>query len=256
MFSYRVVSELYHKIIDSMFSELQDVDCSILKSEIISHPISGAVRATLINRCDVHEDIIMIGDTLIETLWPWLWKKYNGDSVKINKALVDYDAMVLVNRPPTINHNSIMALYPRIASVYPVGKTAGTDFCRKHNEIYDGKDLYGNVDKTDKNYGDIEKYGQGLEIDPETGLADGIDTLGLRCVGLNPIMMDTMNADVDGDVTLEIALYSKAALKEAIQITPSKSYLNYANGTIRNHIIEDFIYAEQCKDEKESKTEN
>ena len=162
---------------------------------------------------------------------------------KINKALVDGGYLLLINRPPTINHNSIVALYPRIASIYPVGKTQNTDFCRKHNDIFDERKP---IVDDGLNFGDIEKYGQGYSVDPTTGEADGIDVLGLRCVGMNPLMMDTLNMDVDGDVILEVALYSDAAIKEAQTITPSRSYMNYANGTIRNHIIEDFVYADQC----------
>lgn len=241
---YRVISDLYHQILSSLFVELQDAEYSILKSEIISHPISGAVRATLINRCDVHEDVIIIGDTLVETLYPYLFKKFNGNMELINKYLVETDTVILVNRPPTINHASIVAMKPRIASIYPVGKIKTTNGALLHNEEYCQNRKFFTMDPENVNFGDIEKYGQGI-IKDELGEDDGIDTLGLRCVGANPIMMDAMNADVDGDVLLNVALYSTAAIEEAHTILPSKSYLNYANGTIRNHIIEDFIYAEK-----------
>lgn len=241
--AYRVISDLYHQILDKLFAELQDVEYSILKGEIISHPISGAVRATLVNRHDVHEDVIIIGDTLVETLYPYLFKKYGGNMEEVNRHLVEGDMVLLVNRPPTINHASIVAMKPRIASIYPVGKTEGTDLCLKHNERYCNIRQMRWIDPKSPNYGDVEKWGQGVEIDPETGEWDGIDTMGLRCVGMNPIMMDGMNADVDGDVLLEVALYSFAAIEEAKRILPSRSHMNYANGTVRNHIVEDFIFA-------------
>ena len=246
---YHVISDLYHQILQSLFTELQDAEYSVLKSEIISHPVSGAVRATVINRHDVHEDVIIIGDTLVETLYPWIYQKHNGDMEAINEELVEGEYLLLVNRPPTINHNSTMAMYPRIASIYPMGHTGGTDMCMKHNVKWceERRSKMKRMDENDPNYGDVERYGQGLEIDPETGKPDGIDTIGLRCVGLNLLMADTMNLDTDGDVILEVALYSKAALEEAKTITPSRSFLNYANGTIRNHIIEDFIHADQTK---------
>jgi hypothetical protein len=133
---------------------------------------------------------------------------------------------------------------PRIASIYPVGKIHGTNRALLHNEEYCKRRNLLEADPENPNLGDVEKYGQGFEKD-EMGNDDGIDVLGLRCVGANPIMMDAMNADVDGDVLLSVALYSTLAMEEARSIVPSKSYLNYANGTIRNHIIEDFIYAER-----------
>lgn len=251
--AYKAINELYVGIIKQLLIELQDAEFSILKSEIIGHPISGAVRATLINRHDVHEDVIIIGDTLVETLFPYLYKKFEGDMERINKELVDAGTLILVNRPPTINHASILAMYPRIASIYPVGHTEGTNYCMLHNEKWCEERKLKEMEKGHVNYGDVERCGQGLEIDPNTGEEDGIDTLGLRCVGANPIMMDTMNADCDGDVLLEIALYSLAAINEAKGITPSRSFLNYANGTIRNHIIEDFIFAldDEEEDDKE-----
>lgn len=235
MAEYRVISKIYNKIISALFDELQNVKFSIVKSEIISHPISGAVRGTLINRHDIHEDVILIGDTFIETLFPYLYKKHNGNVAEINKELIEEDYVVLLNRAPTISHLSTVGMKPRVASIYPFGKIEGTNDGLLHNYKY----VKENPDKIgifhDKE-GDIEKFGQGLE--------DGIDTLGLRCLAVNPIMMDGLAGDFDGDVLLCIALYSKDALEEARNLLPSKCYTNYANGTIRNHIIEDFIFTE------------
>lgn len=239
MAEYRTIVTLYNQIIESLFDELQNVKYSILKSEIISHPISGAIRAVLTNRHDVHEDVLLIGDTLVETLWPYLYKKHDGNMAAINEELVEKNYLVLVNRPPTISHLSIIAMKPRIASIYPYGKTEDTDRCLLHNYNYAirNENLIGVFEDDTGELGDIERFGQGLE--------DGIDNCGLRVIGMNPISMDGLAADVDGDVLLVIALYSKEALKQAREILPSKCYQNYANGSIRNHIIEDFIFIDE-----------
>lgn len=236
MAEYRVIVKLYQEIIDNLFDELQNVKYSILKSEIISHPISGAIRAVLTNRHDIHEDVLLIGDTFVETLWPYLFKKYKGNIALINQELVEKNYLVLVNRPPTISHLSVMAMKPRISSIYPFGKTEETDRCLLHNYNYTilNENNIGIFQDDTGELGDIEIFGQGLE--------DGIDNCGLRVIGMNPISMDGLAADVDGDVLLVVALYSKQAIKQAETILPSKSYQNYANGSIRNHIIEDFIF--------------
>lgn len=227
---YGAIVELYNKIMESLFEELHTTKYSILKSEIISHPITGAVRAVLLNRHDIDEDVILIGDTLVKTLWPYLYKKHNGNMIKINQELIDKDMYVVINRPPTICHLSIMALKPRIASIYPFGKTEGSDNCLKQNNDYLETAKIGTFHEKD---GDIEKYGY-----------DEIDTCGLRCVAMNPIVFDGLAADTDGDVLLVIAIYSKKAAEEAKTMIPSKNFINYENGTIRNHIINDFIYTD------------
>lgn len=66
--------------------------------------------------------------------------------------------------------------------------------------------------------------------------------MGLRTIAMNPLPFDGLAADTDGDVLLGIALYSDEARHQSITILPSKTYMNYANMTIRNHIIEDFIF--------------
>lgn len=235
MVEYSAIVNIYNDIIEKLFDELQNVKYSIIKSEIISHPISGAIRAVLTNRHDIDEDVLIIGDTLVETLWPYLYKKFDGNMALINEELVNKNYLVLVNRPPSISHMSIIAMKPRIASIYPYNKLYNSDRGLKHNYRYveESKDKIGLL--KDKE-GDIEKFGQGLD--------DGIDTVGVRTIGMNPIVFDGLAADTDGDVLLVIALYSKDALKQANNILPSKCFTNYANGTIRNHIIEDFMFTD------------
>lgn len=219
------ISEVYRSIINQLFNELQDVKYSIIKSEIISHPISGAIRGVLINRSDIDEDTILIGDTFIETLFPYLYKKFKGNLVKIDQEIQDRNYKVILNRPPTICELSAVGFKPRIMSVY--------DGIKSNNNT--------NIDiermNTEWNYGDIERY---LDVDNEDGR--NVDTSGIRCIAINAIAADGEAADFDGDVLLAIALYSDAANEEAEYMLASKNYINYANGTIRNHIIDNFIY--------------
>jgi hypothetical protein len=236
MAEYHAISELYKSIVAKLINELQDTKFSIIKSEVISHPISGAVRAVLINRHDVNEDVLVVGDALVETLWPYLWKKHHGDVVEINRELIEGRYTVLVNRAPTISHMSIIAMKPRIASLYPFGKIGGTNGCLTQNVGYINRNRE-QIGVFPDQHGDVERFGQGLE--------DGIDTVGIRCIGMNPIVFDGLAADTDGDVLLVIALYSRDAIEESYSMLPSNCYTNYANDTIRNHIIEDFIFVDK-----------
>ena len=241
---YKSIVKLYNEIINSLFDELQNNKYNIIKSEVISHPISGAIRAVVTNRHDIDEDVILIGDTLVETLWPYLYEKYDGNMALINEELVNGDYLVLINRPPTIAHLSIMAMKPRIASIYPFGKTNDTNRCLLHNYDYAirNEDKIGVFEDETGELGDIERFGQGLE--------DGIDNVGLRVVSTNPIIMDGLAGDYDGDVIFCIALYSNNSLRQAQDLLPSKSYLNFSNGSIRNHIIEDFIFTLKEKEKE------
>lgn len=239
MILYKMIIQLYNEIIENLFDELQNVKYSTLKNEIISHPISGAIRAVLTNRHDINEDILLVGDTFVETLWPYLYEKYNGDMIFINEELVDKNYKVLVNRPPTIGHLSIIAMKPRISSIYPFNKTKDTEGCLLHNYGYAviNEDTIGEFKDDAGLLGDIEKFGQGLD--------SGVDTCGLRVISMNPIVFDGLQGDVDGDVLLVIALYSNESLKQAETMLPSNSFKNYANGEIRNKIIADFIFTDE-----------
>lgn len=65
---------------------------------------------------------------------------------------------------------------------------------------------------------------------------------------LNPIIMDGLAGDFDGDVLLMIALYTDEANQEASQLLPSKNYIGTANGKIRNKIFEDldYVFKKNC----------
>lgn len=239
---YNIIVKLHNEIIKSLFDDIQEIKYNIIKSEIISHPISGAIRAVMTNRHDLNEDILLIGDTLVETLWPYLYEKHKGNMIKINEELVESNALVLINRPPTICHLSIMAMRPRISSIYPFGKTSETNGGLLHNYKYciENENLLNIVDDTGL-LGDVELYAAAENND----IDNDIDNVGVRILAMNPIAFDGMGMDTDGDQALVIALYSNKAKKEAELMLPSKLYKNYANGTIRNHIIEDFIFIDE-----------
>lgn len=181
---------------------------SFVGSDMRAHRVTGAVKGTVVNRFDVDEDVLLIGDTFIQTLYPYLYHKFDGDMEKINDYFVDNNEVVLFNRPPTICHLSIIALKPRVAS------------CYKHGTFKDGA-----VGKNSKS-----------EYDEEN------DTIGIRTLGYNPIVSDGLAGDYDGDVHLVIALYSEAAKRQAREMLPSKNFMNYANGNVRNVIPEDIEY--------------
>lgn len=190
--TYARINEIKETIDKSILEEIQENKYSIVRSEVISHPITGAARATFLNRHDVHEDVLLVGDTLVETLWPYLYKKHRGDMVEINKELVENDYSVLLNRPPTIAHLSIIAMKPRIASIYPLGYTEGTNRCLLHNEKYVsehperiGKFKYSRKDSETRDdkllvksfpynlcnrleFGDIEEFGSGINWSKES----------------------------------------------------------------------------------------
>lgn len=186
---------------------------SFVGSDMRSHRVTGAVKGTVVNRYDVDEDIVLIGDTFIQTLYPYLYRKFDGDMEKINDYFVDNNEIVLFNRPPTICHLSIVAMKPRVAS------------CYKHGTFTDGA-----LGKNHKS-----------EYDEEN------DTIGIRTLGYNPIVSDGLAGDYDGDCHLLIALYSEQAKKEALTMLPSSNFMNYANGNIRNCIPEDVEYIRQVQ---------
>jgi hypothetical protein len=200
---YKAYSGAMHEV----YKMLTNGKNSFIGSDLKAHRVTGAVKGTVINRHDLPEDIILIGDTFIQTLYPYLYKKYKGDMQQINQHLIEHNEIVLLNRPPTICHLSINALRPRVASCYKLGTRPGVQ----------------------------------QEYDAEN------DTIGIRTLAINPIITDGMGADFDGDCMLVIALYSEAAKKEAETMLPSKNYMNYANGTIRNGIIEDVEYVRNAK---------
>lgn len=66
-----------------------------------------------------------------------------------------------------------------------------------------------------------------------------------------PIIYDGLAADVDGDALNVIALYTRKSIDEARKLLPSVNYLEGSNSSIRNAILEEFLYVEK-KMEKEN----
>lgn len=67
-------------------------------------------------------------------------------------------------------------------------------------------------------------------------------------VQVNPIILEALSGDVDGDVLSVIALYSKEANQEADKLLTSKNYIEGSDGSIRQGLPEDFIYAKLRKE--------
>lgn len=178
---------------------------SFVHKTLRGHGIVNTVRGVCVNRFDVAEDIILVGDSFIEYLYPHLYEKYSGDLEAINKALIKNQEIVLVDRQPTIAANSIVAMLPRVASCYKFGTF--TDGAIAHHEQADNKKQF--------------------------------DTLGIRTLGVNPIIMGGLAGDFDGDTLLVIPLYEKKNKELAKHMLASKSFINYANGEIRNTIPKD-----------------
>lgn len=209
---YNEVYKAYHESMLEIFRLFSDGKSSFVGSDMRAHRVTGAIKGTVVNRYDIDEDVVLIGDTFIQTLYPYLYRKFDGDMEKINDYFIDNEERVLVNRPPTICHLSIIGMKPRVASCYKLG-TFSDYAVGKHSKS---------------------------EYDDEN------DTLGIRTIGLNPIIQDGLAGDYDGDTYLVIALYSKKAKLEADTMLPSKNFMNYANGNIRNGIIEDVEYIREA----------
>lgn len=219
--SYRSIYEAYEAASTKVLALLTEGKKSYLNLNLRSHRITSAIKGTVCNRFDLDEDVILIGDTFVQTLYPYLYKEYDGNMEAINQALIDRGEIVLVNRAPTICHLSIMSAYPRIASCYPFGTF--TDGALGHPN-YKGINLI-----------DDDEEAEELEI----------DTVGIRTIAINPIITDGLAGDFDGDNLLIIPIFSDGAKEEARRMLPSKNFMNFANGEIRNQIPEDIVYANE-----------
>lgn len=225
--SWRSIYEAYVTTEEKILSLLTDGKKSYLNLNLRSHRITSAIKGTVVNRFDLDEDIVLIGDTFIQTLYPYLYKECDGNMEEINKRLIDNNEIVLVNRAPTICHLSIIACKPRVASCYPFG-TFSDGALGYPTYFNEGLDL---ID------GEVV-----IDNEPE------IDTLGIRTIGVNPVICSGLNLDYDGDQMLIIPLFSAQAKEEGETMLPSKNFMNYANGEIRNGIPEDIEYANSWND--------
>lgn len=205
---YKRIYKKYDDCMNMIFNLLATSKKSFVASDLRGHRVVSAIKATVVNRYDIDEDIILIGDTFIQTLYPKLYKDCDGDMQAINDYFIKNDERVLTNRPPTICHLSFYGMKPRVAS------------CYKYGTFNDG----------------AKGYNYQSEYDEE------IDTIGIRTVAIAPIITDGLASDYDGDSLLIISLFTDNAKQEATTMLPSKNYMNFANGTVRNCIIEDAEY--------------
>lgn len=67
----------------------------------------------------------------------------------------------------------------------------------------------------------------------------------------NPIVYDGLAADVDGDALNVIALYTREAMDEVKKLLPSQNYIEGSNSSIRNAILEEFLYVMKIIEDRE-----
>lgn len=108
--------KLYQEYLDNMFKYISEGKKSIVQQELISQPITNAIRGVVINDYECPEDTIKIGYEFVSTLWPMLFEKYGEDWEAIQAHLDKYKMKVITNRPPTIGQKSILGMKPLIQS--------------------------------------------------------------------------------------------------------------------------------------------
>ena len=69
-------------------------------------------------------------------------------------------------------------------------------------------------------------------------------------IQINPIIVDSLAGDMDGDVVNLIALYSRDAIEEAKDLKPSRNYIDCRSSKLRICIFEDLEYISR-KEEKQ-----
>lgn len=111
----RLLATKYYDVVKAMFETQISNRRNIIKQEAIGQSITGAIRAVIVNNFSLDEDVILIGQELVETLWPHLYKDFGGDMYKINEELKKENYLVIVNRPPTIGEKSVIAMRPEIS---------------------------------------------------------------------------------------------------------------------------------------------
>lgn len=113
----KVIVEKVYEMYGKLFDQLVKNKSSIIKHEVRGQSLTGAVRAVLTNNFQLPEDVVVIGKEFIDTLYPWLAKKYTDENGELdiwglNNELAEENYLVLINRPPTIGEKSIIAMKP------------------------------------------------------------------------------------------------------------------------------------------------
>lgn len=131
-----------------------------------------------------------------------------------------------------IGYHFIHTLYPRLFDKYTDPETGKTDIDGLNQELVD------------------EEYYVLFNRQPTIGAKSIIgmkpvfskEESEMFVIQANPIVYNGLAADVDGDSLNVIALYSRAACKEAKKLLASNNYIEGSNSSIRNGILAEFKY--------------
>lgn len=114
--NYNMMTKLYDNYLYELYSLIAGKGKnSLMNKELISQPITGAIRAVIINNYELDEDTVIIGKELAPTLWPMYFEGKNNDLDVINKQLKEDNKKVIINRPPTIGQKSVLTMNPVIS---------------------------------------------------------------------------------------------------------------------------------------------
>lgn len=133
MLQHKKLAAAYEKACDTIFDLITKGKKSVLKQEMLSQPITGAIRGVLVNNAELDEDVILIGKEFVSTLWPHLYRDYGMDIDKINEEIEKRGYKVAVNRPPTIGQKSFMGMIPKVSD-----KDDSRFVLQTNSIIYDG----------------------------------------------------------------------------------------------------------------------
>lgn len=138
-----------------------------------------------------------------------------------------------------IGYYFIPTLYPKFYNKYTDKETGKTDIKAINKELVDGEYLVlFNRQPTIGAKSIIAMKPVFSEVEEEQFV-----------IQANPIVYDGLAADVDGDSLNVIALYSKAACKEAKKLLASNNYIEGSNSSIRNGFLEEFEYVQTLIEE-------
>ena len=117
----QTVGKAIENLSQDLFNIISENNRNLVDNELNGQPETGMIRAVMTNNFSLEEDDILIGYHFINTLYPYLYKKYTVSGITdidgINKELKDGDYLVLFNRQPTIGAKSIIAMKPKFSKI-------------------------------------------------------------------------------------------------------------------------------------------
>lgn len=269
--TYRAVTEYLNEVRLLLFTS----KTSELAKYALGRPCSRAIRATITNRYDLNEDIVLVPYCMFETILPEIFELAEGDPVRINKILIDQNVKLLINRQPTISELSIMGMKPRVAELYPmklfkhnigVGEPDVFQVSRVSQMFKDELEARNKLDSDREERGVSPKF---KTIREEVLFMNSRDEWGelgedrrqqwrgservvcrkwatewASAMSLNPVVMDGFSGDFDGDVLLCIGLKSDEAQAEAESMLPSSNFMESSTGKVRNGPIEEVVFTD------------